>query len=155
MKNEEPKGIGGWLFLFCLGQVVFAPADAFQNILQIWERIGPHPFPVVRKIADILAIIILVITGYGMIVGILVWGRNKHGRTLARQYLITRIGVSVLIFGSLTAWGYNTVGTSGAKRMAFATVTPCSLEIGICLLWFAYFAYSRRVKNTFCQGPEG
>jgi hypothetical protein len=155
MANEEPRGIGGWLLLFCFGQVLFAPPNAFQGIRQIWEGIGPHPFPVVRQIADILAILILVITAYGMIVGILVWNRNKHGRTLARQYLIVRIGVSLLVFSSLTAWGYNALGISGAKRMALATVTPCSLEIGVSLIWFAYFTYSRRVRNTFREQGEG
>jgi hypothetical protein len=155
MRNEEPRGIGGWLLLFCFEQVVLAPPHAFESVLQIWERIGPHPFPVVRKIADILAVIILVITAYGMVVGILIWNSNKHGRTLARQYLIIRIGVSVLTFGSLTAWGYNTLGISAAKRLALATVTPCSLEIGLCLIWFAYFTYSRRVRNTFCDPPKG
>jgi|ERR1700693_1230558 Protein of unknown function (DUF2569) len=150
MTNPEPRGVGGWLLLFCFGQVLFAPPRAFQSILQVWERIGPHPFPVVRKIADILAIIILAITAYGMIVGILIWRRNRHGRALARQYLIVRIGVSALVFGSLTAWGYNTLGISAAKRMALATITPCAMEIGVCLLWFAYFTYSKRVRNTYC-----
>jgi hypothetical protein len=154
MTNEEPRGIGGWLLLFCFGQVLFAPPQAFQGILQIWERIGPHPFPAVRKMADIFAVVILMITAYGMVVGILIWKSNKHGRALARHYLIIRIGLSVLIFGSFAAWAYNTNGIPGAKRMALATGGPCSLEICISLLWFAYFTYSRRVRNTFCELPK-
>jgi hypothetical protein len=154
MTKEEPRGIGGWLLLFCFGQVLLAPPHAFEAIQQIWEGIGPHPFPVLRKIADILTVIILIITAYGMVVGILIWKSNKHGRVLARQYLIVRIGVSALIFGALTAWSYNTLGISAAKRMALATGAPCSLEIGICLIWFAYFTYSKRVRNTFCESPE-
>jgi hypothetical protein len=154
MEHNEPEGIGGWLLLFCFGQVLFAPPRAFQAIFQIWEKIGPHPFPVVRQMTNILVGVILVITLYGVIVGILIWKGNKHGRNLARQYLLIRIGISVLIFTSLTAWGYNMLGVPGAKRIGVAMVSSSALEIGTCLLWFAYFTYSKRVRNTYCQEAE-
>jgi predicted Na+-dependent transporter len=149
MTNEEPRGVGGWLLLFCIGQVLLAPARAFQEILQLWERIGPHPFPVVRQMADIIEIVILVVTVYGITVGTLVWRGKSYGRTLARQYLIVRIGVVLLISSSLTAWGNNAFGPEAAQRIALAIIGPGSVEIGTCLIWFAYFTYSRRVRNTY------
>ncbi len=149
MTNEEPRGVGGWLLLFCFGQVLFGPPRAFQEILQLRERIGPHPFPVVRELADIIVIVIVLVTAYGITVGILVWSGKTYGRALARQYLIVRIGVVVLISGSLMAWGYNAFGPDAAQRIALAMIGPGSLEIGTCLIWFAYFTYSRRVRNTY------
>lgn len=149
MTNEEPRGVGGWLLLFCFGQVLFAPARAFQEILQLWQRIGPHPFPVVREMAEIIEIVILLVTVYGITIGILVWRGKTYGRVLARQYLIVRTGVVVLISTSLTAWGYNAFGPDAAQRIALAMIGPVSLEIGTCLIWFAYFTYSRRVRNTY------
>lgn len=149
MTNEEPRGVGGWLLLFCIGQVLLAPPGAFQEILQLRERIGPHPFPVIRELADIIAIVILLVTAYGITVGILIWRGNRYGRTLARQYLIVRIGLVVLISSSLMAWGYNAFGTAAAQRIAVAIIGPGSLEIGTCLIWFAYFTYSRRVRDTY------
>ena len=154
MRNKEPSGVGGWLLLFCFSQVLFLPLRAFQGILQIWERIGPHPFPVIRQMAIVIAIIILVMTAYGMIVGILIWKGDKRGRDLARRYLILRIVVVVTAFASITGWGYNNLGESGAKRMALA-ITPASvLEIGICLIWLGYFVFSKRVRNTYCGEIE-
>jgi len=154
MRNKEPSGVGGWLLLFCFSQVLFLPLRAFQGILQIWERIGPHPFPVIRQMAIVIAIIILVMTAYGMIVGILIWKGDKRGRDLARRYLILRIVVVVTVFASITGWGYNNLGESGAKRMALA-ITPVSvLEIGICLMWLGYFVFSKRVRNTYCGEIE-
>jgi hypothetical protein len=149
MTNEEPRGVGGWLLLFCIGQVLLAPPRAFQEILQLWERIGPHPFPVVRQMADIIEIVILVVTVYGITVGVLVWRGKSYGRALARQYLIIRIGVVVLISSSLTAWGYNAFGPEAAQRIALAIIGPGSVEIGTGLIWFAYFSYSKRVRNTY------
>ena len=149
MTNEEPRGVGGWLLLFCFGQVLFGPLGAFQEILQLWKRIGPHPFPVVRELADIIVSVIFLVTAYGIIVGILVWKGKSCGRVLARQYLIVRIGVVLLISTSLIAWGYNAFGPEAAQRIALEVVAPGSLEIGTCLIWFAYFTYSRRVRNTF------
>jgi hypothetical protein len=149
MTNEEPRGVAGWLLLFCFGQVLFAPPQAFQEIRQLWEQIGPHPFPVIRQLAIIIAVVIVVVTAYGITGGILVWKGKSYGRTLARQYLIIRIGIVVLTCTLLTAWGYNAFGTAAAQRIVLAMVAPGSLEIATCLIWFAYFTYSRRVRNTF------
>lgn len=154
MTSNEPRGVGGWLLLFCLGQVGFAPLGAFQSIHQMWNKIGPHPFPVIRQVANIMMVVIIALTVYGMIVGILIWMGNKHGRTLARHYLLIRIGSAVIIFGSLTAWSFNMLGTPGAQRMAMATISPTALEIGMGLIWFAYFTFSKRVRNTYCEQPE-
>jgi hypothetical protein len=49
----------------------------------------------------------------------------------------------------LTAWGYNAFGPDAAQRIALAIIGPGSVEIGTCLIWFAYFTYSRRVRNTY------
>ncbi|PYL55203.1 MAG: hypothetical protein DMF29_03695 [Verrucomicrobia bacterium] len=154
MTDNEPKGVGGWLLLFCFGQVLFAPPRAFLEIQRLWERIGPHPFPVVRQIAVIIAVIIVAVTVYGMIVGIIIWIGNKRGRMAARQYLVVRIALTVVLFAMAMGWAYHSFGAVAAKRMALSMISPSALEIGTCLIWFCYFTYSRRVRNTYCEGIE-
>lgn len=151
MTDQEPRGVAGWLLLFCFGQVLFAPARAVEAINQIWERIGQHPLPVIRQIALILTVVILAVTFYGMIVGIVIWKGSKRGRSAARLYLVVRIAVTVLLFVLAMAWAYNSFGDAAAKRMGLKIVSPSAFEIGSCLLWFCYFTYSKRVRNTFCQ----
>src|SRR5215470_4858298 len=116
MRQNEPRGVGGWLLLFVFGQVLFGPLGSGVGIMQMWDRIGPHPFPVIRQMTIIIMIIILLVTAYGMIVGIVIWKGSKRGRTAARQYLMVRLAVAVVIFASLTMWGFNSFGPSGAKR---------------------------------------
>jgi hypothetical protein len=154
MTNNEPRGVGGWLLLFCVGQVLIAPLRTLQTIWRMQEQIGPHPFPVIRQLVTIIIAIGIGLTVYGMIVGILIWKGNKRGQALARHYLLIRIGITVIIFGSLTAWSFNTLGTPAAQRMAMAMISPVSLEIAWGLIWFAYFTYSKRVRNTYCATSE-
>jgi hypothetical protein len=154
MTNNEPKGVGGWLLLFVFGQVFLGPLSTIEDISQMWDHIGPHPFPVARQIVNILTVIFVVMAAYGITVGILIWSGNKHSRTLARHYLLIQIGVAVIIFGSLTSWSYNMLGVPGAQRTAASIVSPFAREIGLCLIWFAYFTYSKRVRNTFGPQPK-
>ena len=154
MSESESRGVGGWLLLFVFCQVLFGPLGAGVGIMQMWDRIGPHPFPVIRQMATIIVIIILLVTVYGIIVGVVIWKGSKRGRTGARQYLMVRLAVAAVIFASLTAWGYNSFGLSGAKRMALAIASPSAVEVVSSLLWLAYFTFSKRVGNTYCDDAE-
>lgn len=154
MTSDEPRGVGGWLLLFVFSQVLFGPWRAAEGVWQMWERIGPHPFPVIRQMAIVIMIIILLMAIYGVMVGVLIWRGNKRGRTAARQYLIFRILVTLVIFTSLTSWSYNSFGPSGARRMALGIIWPAAVEVAFCLIWLAYFIFSKRVRNTYCEKPE-
>jgi hypothetical protein len=152
--NNEPRGVGGWLLLFVFGQVLFAPLRAGEGIWEMWHQIGPHPFPVIRQMAMIIMVIILIMTVYGMIVGILIWKGNKRGRSSAQLYLVVCIGVTLVIFTSLTSWSYNNFGDSAAKRTALGIIGPSAVQIVMCLIWLGYFAFSKRVRNTYCGQAE-
>ena len=147
-KKAELKGVRGWLLFFCIGQVSLAPSNALQDINKLWDKIGPHPFPVVRQIAVIDTVVTVTVMLYGMIVGILIWRRHSAGRSLARQYLVVRMVVAFLVCALMVAWAYNFSVKLGPK-MAFATVPWTALEIAVAILWWCYFTYSKRVRNTF------
>jgi hypothetical protein len=148
-QKNEPRGVGGWLLLFCFGQVVIAPGTAMRSISSLWEKIGPHPYPVARQLAVINTCEIIFIAVYGFVVGVLIWRGSKRGRTIARQYLIVRIILDVGVFALVVAWANYGFGQIAARKMAAAVGPMMSLEIGVILLWFAYFTYSKRVRNTY------
>ncbi len=148
--RKELKGVGGWLLFFCFGQVVFAPQSTIRAINSFWDQIGPHPFPVVRQIAIIITCEFSAIAVYGFVVGILIWRGSKRGRTIARQYLVVRAVLAAVTLLLLAAWANYGFGPAAADKMLAAAGPMTALELGVLLLWLAYFTYSKRVWNTYC-----
>lgn len=152
MKEDEPKGVGGWLLFFCFALTILGPPRTIENLGRMWDNLKPGSvFPVVRQLAMIETVATLLITVYGIVVGILIWRGSARGRTLARQYLLIRAASSVLLSLLTVMWAYNTFAIRTAKAVAVATVPESALEVGICLIWWTYFTYSKRVRNTY--GP--
>lgn len=147
-KNAEPKGVKGWLLFFCISQVFFLPSNTLKHVDWMWNKIGPHPFPVAKQLATIDTIVSVAVALYGMIVGILIWRRHGASRSLVRVYLVVRMLIAFFSCGLLVLWAYNFARTFG-RRMAIATIPLASLEIAVAILWWCYFTYSKRVRNTF------
>jgi hypothetical protein len=146
--EKGPTGVGGWLLFFCFGQVVLAPNNAIRHITHLWETLGPHPFPVQRQIATIDTSISVIVAAYGFVIGILLWKRHRRGKSLARQYLVIRMLVSITYFTLAVAWAYHSFPVLGHKMM-FSAVPTTVLEVAVIILWLLYFTYSKRVMNTF------
>ena len=152
-KKDEPKGVGGWLLFFCFGLVVLGPVRTMESLNKTWDQLHSRTvFPVVRELAFIATTVVLLMTLYGMIVGVLIWKGSRHGRTLARQYLVIRATLSFLLAALAILWGYYTFAVRGAKMMGPAVASSTFLEIGVCLVWWTYFTYSKRVRNTYLEG---
>src|SRR5579864_2727887 len=148
--TEEPKGVGGWLLLFCFGAVMLGPLRTADSLAKLWNNLGPHPFPVQRQIAVISTVCTLAVMLYGIVVGILLLKKYRRGRAIARQYLLIRIVVVLLLSLIAISWAYNGFAATAAKRMAIAVIPLTILEMAVCLVWFLYFTYSKRVRNTYC-----
>ncbi len=86
--NKEPRGVGGWLLFFCFALVALGPPGTLENLHKMWEHLQSGVFPVVRQIAILETVGALLITVYGIVVGILIWRGSQRGRNLARQYLV-------------------------------------------------------------------
>jgi hypothetical protein len=129
------------------------PGNTVQNLSRMWEELGaPHVvFPVVRQVAIVQTAVTLVIMIYGIIVGWRIWKGSPKGRALARQYLVVRAGVAVLLNALIIAWGYPSFGRAGGQVIGRGALGDAALELGICTLWWTYFTYSRRVRELYAS----
>jgi ABC-type spermidine/putrescine transport system permease subunit II len=149
-QKDEPKGVGGWLLFFCIGLVALGPSRTLDQLGKMWDELKLGTvFPVIREIAAIETIVAVLVMVYGMIVGIMIWRGNRRGRTLARQYLVIRILISLSLCGLAVWWGYATFSGLVGRRVTVAIIPSTALEIGVCLLWWCYFTYSKRVRHTY------
>ena len=149
--NKEPRGVGGWLLFFCFALVALGPPGTLENLHKMWEHLQSGVFPVVRQIAILETVGALLITVYGIVVGILIWRGSQRGRNLARQYLVIRATVALVLAAVPTLWAYRGFGFHAAKTVGRTLISATFFEIGICLIWWTYFTYSRRVRNTYGQ----
>ncbi|MEY2486747.1 MAG: hypothetical protein QOH39_2395 [Verrucomicrobiota bacterium] len=150
-EKRTPKGVGGWLLIFCVGQILIAPLVSLNHLAVMWNFMRLHTvFPVVRQHGTIVTVVSLLVTLYGMIVGISIWKGSPHGRILARQYLVIRILIA-LFMTALIAWWALGFGGQFARRVFPRLLPSTALEVAGCLLWWCYFTYSKRVRNTYCN----
>ena len=146
--KRKARGVGGVLF-FCLCLVGFGPSHTIQDVLKTWQELKPGIFPVVRQLIVIDTIVALVVMLYGIIVGILIWKGSPGGRRLAQQYLVVRILVALVTGAIPLIWAYRQFGARAAQVLSTALMPQRLLEIAVCLLWLAYFVWSRRVREAY------
>jgi len=154
VKEEEeetgPKGVGGWLLIFCIGLTILAPLGTLAKILSELETAGPVLSEIPGGIqilgfenAGRIAILI-----YGFVIGCRIWGGSSQGRRLAKQYLVVRL------FGVI---GYESVTLILLSGMLGETIAWCARDIAVVVIcesllftvWWLYFRISKRVRNTY------
>ena len=149
--QPSPNGVGGWLLFFCVWLTILTPLNRLRLLAGTWlfidhtENTWPLPRVVKRmEIFEALAPWAVVI--YGFIVGCMIWGGHRNGRTLARQYLIISffsmfvLSMAVLVMMIV---------------LLLLPVNPVSSmvhvfrELPFFVVWWLYFEKSRRVRNTY------
>lgn len=131
--TESPRGVRGWLLLFCLGVTVFGPAAFFVQVGNTSHILNPG------YLLDFLRVM------SGAVAGALLWTQNPVALKAVRVYFIL-LGVTVVVvLLSLVASGMK-VGASVLMGPNFSNFTR--LGINGCI-WLAYFMKSERVRNTY------
>ncbi|HSM84645.1 MAG TPA: hypothetical protein VLT16_00780 [Candidatus Limnocylindrales bacterium] len=131
--TESPRGVRGWLLLFCLGVTVFGPAAFLVQMGNASHSLNSG------YLLDFLRVM------SGAVAGALLWTQNPVALKAVRVYFIL-LGVTVVVvLLSLVASGMR-VGTSVLMGPNFSNFTR--LGINGCI-WLAYFMKSERVRNTY------
>jgi hypothetical protein len=151
--NMGPKGVGGWLLLWCVAITIIGPLLSISQNSMSWIQAQPafDIFPVLKTavLFENIALTILVI--YGFIVGCMVWGGNPNGRELSKNYLIIRF-VGVIVIEIITLLLMTDMPSEVVSEVAAEVVGIFPREVLYFLIWWFYFKKSKRVRNTY--GPE-
>lgn len=145
-----PRGVGGWLLLFCVGLTILGPLFSIGQTRINWIEAQPtlDQFPTLKNAVIWETTCLIALYIYGFIVGCMIWSGNPNGRNIAKKFLLIRfIGfvgvefVTVIIMGDLPIEVCVSVigGISGA---VFREAIYFSI-------WWFYFKKSKRVRNTY------
>jgi hypothetical protein len=135
--RQPPRGVGGWLLLFCADLTILSP---IENGLQLLTDVisENNPLQLIVLIASSVAPF-----GYGIFAGIMLWmvrpGAVRHGKT----YLIISLCTALIKSGMA-------VIESNGRLPSFFALVPAIASFAI---WWIYLSQSRRVRNTYFAQP--
>jgi hypothetical protein len=146
LDSTGPKGVGGWLLLFCVQLTILSPLISIGEMVNLWNY--SKNSVVIWTSAGSLSLLI-----YGFIVGCGIWIGSKKGREIARKYLFVRLtGFIIIQFVAILLISENSLGPTHSKILASFIGSACgstTTEVIYFLVWWFYFKRSKRVKNTY------
>ena len=150
MAAAEPRGIGGWLLLVALGQVV----GPLQLIVSLGHYLEPesaelfdlYPLAMVGEVAINLVLLLLALT-----TAVLFFARSRY---FPRLFIVELVVIPVFaILGTLWiafAFSYQLDAPfSEFLIVERQDLVQLGLAVVAALIWIPYTLKSRRVKNTF------
>ena len=126
LNSKGPKGVGGFLLLFCLILTVISPV--------IWIILEAPAFK--SRQFDEADVIGALHQLYGICTGIWIWSGRRSGKKAALAFLLVTV---------ITAFVYAIV--SATPTTGPGSYSPVIFSI----LWWRYFQKSERVKNTYTK----
>lgn len=129
----ELRGVAGWLLVFCIWVTIVDPLMDLR-LLQYIRYVTLNPMLVVS----------LLLTAYGIFVGIQTWMAKPGAIVLLRIYFAV---VGLALAASIVMFFVSYSRYPGVEIWSFALSW---LRIGAFLgCWVSYFRVSQRVRNTF------
>lgn len=148
-----PKGVGGWLLLYCIALVIIGPLYTMGSMSIGWKDAEPafKEFPSLKSIMVAETLVRTALLIVGAIVGIRIWGGSLWGRKIARSYLMFRlffyVGFEILVAMFFILSSDLTIEMMG--YIVGAIVGVIFGEVIYFSIWWTYFKKSKRVRNTY------
>jgi hypothetical protein len=148
--SNGPRGVGGWLVMFCVGLTILSPLLSLSQMVSNWGLALPafSRFPTIKSamIWEYLGSTAILI--YGFIVGCIIWSGSPKGRDIARNFLgIRLVGiVAVEIIAFLVLGDLPSEMMKGVIGGAVGTLFREGVYFAV---WWSYFVKSKRVQNTY------
>jgi Protein of unknown function (DUF2569) len=126
-----PKGVGGWLLLFCLGTTILTPVMLLREAM--------------NNSSDLTVVAIDIgLTVLALSTGIALWSHSRYALPLVRAYFIAQLALAVLIILA------NTVGSAAAGPQSSGNFVYQGIRTFLVVaLWWSYFHKSERVLATY------
>lgn len=126
--RQEPYGVRGWLFVFCLSATFLTP-------LIVLGQLPPNSKP------NIWTLLILAIAAFSMVTGINLWRVSEKAIAILRAYFIFLVVFEIYTI----VYNYTVLGQHDVlHHLALGARDLLSVVI-----WALYFHLSDRVKNTY------
>ena len=147
------KGVDGWLAFLCFGLVVGNPV---RTVYQ-WMADSPETsrvlamFPRLRTIFLFDTCLTLVLMLFSVVAGLALWNRYPNAVGIAKAFLLSALGYSVLTAFLMMTADLPAELTAAVSSESAKTVIQSLIVVAV---WYAYLSFSKRVKNTYPQGPS-
>jgi len=149
-----PTGIGGWLLFFCVQLTILGPLYSYAQIIDTWAQTEPafELYPSLRTALLWENVGFSAIGVYGFIVGCIVWSGNRHGDSIAKRYLLVRLGSYFVI--ELVGLTIISQHPAIVEAAIIPLIGGAIVQVGYFSIWWLYFQRSRRVRNTYSSLGE-
>lgn len=147
-----PSGVGGWLLFFCVGVTILSPFFSIGKMALVWEQ-GSAVFryyPAFESALYFESIAIALVLLYGFVVGLMIWGGNRAGRRLAKQYLLIRL-LGIICIEIITLVLMSNLPSQLVWAAVDGIIKVIIVEGVYFLIWWLYFKKSIRVRNTYAS----
>ncbi len=145
--DNQYYGIKGWLLFFCIISVIIRPIFSYNTII---SEIQSIPFLEVYyssyvPLVILEIIIIIVLSIYRFIIGILLWTKHQKAVYYVKKNLIIELVVIIIL---------NIILLAGVPDEAQRYIVPGLIgntfgSVLLFVIWYNYFNKSKRVKSTF------
>lgn len=133
--GAAPRGVGGWLLLFCALLLVYQPLSLAYAAPTVLESLATRGLPTALLLAARVVSVALGIAG-----GLALVARQPAGVRLARVALVATTATDLFIYATPFYPNY---------RLPGDTPYYVATSLVYCGTWLTYLARSRRVANTF------
>jgi len=133
--SRGPKGIAGWLLLFCVLLLVWQPLSLGLVASSVLDALPIRGLPLALVLLLRVAIVSL-----GIAAGLTLLSRRPAAVPLAKASLLASAATDVFVY--TTPYFPN-------NRPPGDTTIVVIVSLAYYALWFGYLLRSRRVKNTF------
>jgi len=148
--TAEPRGVGGWLLLFCVMETIVSPAfcvfflsSDLARILADWSAF--QLVPTFRLVSDVGG---FGLTAFSIYVGVALWSVKPNAVRFAKALLIVQFAYTVVGEVAGLCLGTSLLFWEPAPNMGTTIVDLVGNGAGFAI-WFTYFRESKRVKATY------
>jgi hypothetical protein len=151
-KKPEPKGVRGWLLLFCLILTVFLPTSYLYEAISTLQLTNSPMNYVMLLMSKKLFVYHMIFIGtlgflaaFSFYVGLQLWEVKAAAVKITKIFLIIQLCLTVFI---VVLWSFMAffVGSENILGLFTKTLIPSLLHFSF---WYLYLSYSRRVHNTY------
>ena len=134
-KTTEPEGVGGWLLLLCLLLVAWGPIE-----LGLVASSALAALPVRGLPLGLLISVRVCVAAFGLAAGLALLTKSGPALPMARASLVLTALTNAFVYA--TSY-FPSNRMPGDDRIAIAGTVVYAL------VWSAYLAKSRRIRNTY------
>lgn len=148
-KQEELKGVGGWLY-YLIGMLVFAiPALSVTAILGDLQDATnlQNKIPGFGVAVGVDAIMRLMLSAFAIFCGIYLWKTKPRAVLFTKIFFV--IYIMYTIFGVLVVTALSDLPPDVEKALEMGTAKDMTRNIMFPIIWLGYLFRSKRVKATY------